>query len=206
MEKIHSSHSKKELQEIIEVFELNIANYKNMNKKDISHSLMYELSKIDNIIEDDEFFFIKNKSELMDYLINPDSSKSLTIKEKAEVMEIAKYVMMYCKNSYYLSHSPFLDWNEMYEKVKHISQYGDIPSVRKAVDGFNKDPRMLELGECIEVSMSSRCRKKMERKRRMVQKQKVSLKVRHGSFPFDLTKDIESMRLAKAPWTIKDLS
>ncbi len=101
MEKIHSSHSKKELQEIIEVFELNIANYKNMNKKDISHSLMYELSKIDNIIEDDEFFFIKNKSELMDYLINPDSSKSLTIKEKAEVMEIAKYVMMYCKNSYY---------------------------------------------------------------------------------------------------------
>ncbi len=93
----------------------------------------------------------------------------------------------------------------MYEKVKHISQYGDIPSVRKAVDGFNKDPRMLELGECIEVSMSSRCRKKMERKRRMVQKQKVSLKVRHGSFPFDLTKDIESMRLAKHPWTINDL-
>jgi hypothetical protein len=202
MEKIHSSHSKKELQEIIEVFELNIANYKNMNKKDISYSLLYELSKIDNIIEDNEFFFIKDKAELMEYLINPDSSKSLTIKEKAEVMEIAKYIIMYCKNSYYLSCSPFLNWEDMNVKVKYIAQYGDIPSVRKAVESFNNDPRMIELGENIVVSMSSRCRKKMERKRRMVQKQKVSLKVLHGTFPFDLTKDIESMRLAKAPFNI----
>jgi len=205
MEKIHSSHSKKELQEIIEVFELQIADYKNMNKKDISHSLMYELSKIDEIIPDDEFFFIKNKAELMDYLLHPDSSKSLTIKEKAEVMEIAKYIIMYCKNSYYLSYSPFLNWEDMYEKVKHIAQYCDIPSCRKAVDCFNKDPRMLEKGENIEMIMSSRCRKKLERKRRMIQKQKVSLKVRHGSFIFDLTKDLESMRLAKAPHSIKDL-
>lgn len=202
MEKIHSSHSKKELQEIIEVFELKIANYKNMNKKDICHSLMYELSKIDEIIEDNEFFFIKNKAELMEYLIHPDSSKSLTIKEKAEVMEIAKYIMMYCKNSYYLSYSPFLNWEDMYEKVKHISQYGDIPSVRKAVDGFNKDPRMLETNQKIEVVMSSKCRKKIERKKRMIQKQKVSLKVRHGTFVFDLTKDLESIRGAKAPYNI----
>lgn len=203
MEKIHCSHSKKELQEIIEVFELNIADYKNMNKKDICHSLMYELSKIDEVVEDDEFFFIKNKSELMEYLIHPDSSKSLTIKEKAEVMEIAKYVMMYCKNSYYLSYSPFLNWEDMYDKVKHISQFCDIPSCRKAIEGFNKDPRMLDMNDKIEMIMSSRCRKKIERKKRMIQKQKVSLKVRRGTFPFDLTKDIESMKNAKAPWSIQ---
>jgi hypothetical protein len=99
MDKIHSSHSKKELQEVVEIFDLNIANYKNMNKKDISYSLMYELSKIDDIKEDNDYFFIKNKEELMEYLINPDSSKTLTIKEKNEVMEISKYIMIYVKNS-----------------------------------------------------------------------------------------------------------
>ncbi len=182
MEKIHSSHSKKELQEIIEVFELNIANYKNMNKKDISYSLMYELTKIDNIPEDNDFFFIKNKTELIQYLVNPDSSKTLTIKEKNEVMEIAKYIIMYCKNDYYLSHSPFLDWDDMFDKVKYIADYGDIPSVRKAVDGFNEDPKMISMGKCIGVQMSSRCRKKLERKKRMIQKQKNSLKIARGKF------------------------
>lgn len=182
MEKIHSSHSKKELQEIVEVFDLNIANYINMNKKDISYHLMYELSKIQDVKEDNEYFFIKNKDELMQYLVNPDASKSLTIKEKNSVMEISKYIIMYCKNDYYLSHSPFIDWDDMYEKVIYISNYCDIPSCRKAIDAFNKDPKMISMNKKIEYIMSSRCKKKLERKKRLIQKQKNSLKIRKGKF------------------------
>lgn len=187
MEKIHSSHSKKELQEIVEVFDLNIANYINMNKKDISYHLMYELSKIENVKEDDEYFFIKNKEELMQYLVNPDSSKTLTIKEKNSVMEISKYVIMYCKNDYYLSHSPFIDWDDLYDKVVYIADYGDIPSVRKAIDGFNKDPKIVDMNKKIEYIMSSRCKKKLERKKRLIQKQKNSLKIRTGKFLVDFS-------------------
>lgn len=181
MESIHSSHSKKEIQEIIEVFDFNICNYKNMNKKDVSYHLMYELSKIDNIEPDNDFFFIKNKKELIEYLVNPDSSKNLTIKEKNSVMEIAKYIMMYVKNGYYLSYSPFLDWDDMYKRANYIKDYGDIPSVRKAIDGFNTDPKMINRDK-IKYIMSSRCKKKLERKKRMVQKEKIALKIKKGVF------------------------
>ena len=200
MEKIHSSHSKKELQEIIEVFDLNVANYTNMNKKDICNSLIYELSKIDDIKKDDDYFFIKNKTELIEYLINPDSSKSLTIKEKNNVMELAKYIMMYVKNGYYLSQSPFLDWDNMYERVIYISEYGDIPSVRKAVDGFNTDARMIDRDK-IQVLMSSRCKKKIERKKRLIQKEKIALVFKRGKYVVDLGADYSGIK-PKRPFQV----
>ena len=200
MEKIHSSHSKKELQEIIEIFDLNVVNYTNMNKKDICNSLIYELSKIDDIKKDDDYFFIKNKTELIEYLINPDSSKSLTIKEKNNVMELAKYIMMYVKNGYYLSQSPFLDWDNMYERVIYISEYGDIPSVRKAVDGFNTDARMIDRDK-IQVLMSSRCKKKIERKKRLIQKEKIALVFKRGKYVVDLGADYSGIK-PKRPFQV----
>ena len=169
MEKIHSSHSKKELQEIIEVFDLNVVNYTNMN-------------------------------ELIEYLINPDSSKSLTIKEKNNVMELAKYIMMYVKNGYYLSQSPFLDWDNMYERVIYISEYGDIPSVRKAVDGFNTDARMIDRDK-IQVLMSSRCKKKIERKKRLIQKEKIALVFKRGKYVVDLGADYSGIK-PKRPFQV----
>ena len=182
---IHSTHSKKELCEIIEIFELQISNYRNMNKKELSKYILYELSKVKDIMEDNEFYFIKDKAELIDYLVNPDSSKSLTVKEKAKVMELAKYIIMYVKNDYFLSQSPFLDWDDMYEKAIFIADYGDIPSVRKAIDGFNTDPKLINK-EKIEYIMSSKVKKKLERKKRLVQKQKVSLSVKKGPFIIEL--------------------
>ena len=124
MEKIDKSHSKKTLCEIIEIFDLKIANYINMNKKELSKSILYELSKIDKIKEDKDYYFIKDKGELMEYLVQPDPSKSLTVKEKDEVMNLAKFIIIYCNNNYYLSTSPFLDHDDMIKKAKDISAYG----------------------------------------------------------------------------------
>ena len=86
---------------------------------------------------------------------------------------------MYCKNGFYLSHFPFLDWDDMIEKAKHIRQYGDIPSVRRAIELLNKDPK---LNEKIEVLMSSRCRKQLERKKKQKQKFYGGLQVTKGKF------------------------
>jgi hypothetical protein len=186
VDNIHSSHSKKELCEIIEIFDINVCNYRNLNKKNLSKSLLYELSKIEEVKEDDAYYFIKDKSELYEYLVNPDSSKILTIKEKNKVMELAKYIIMYVKNDYFLSQSPFLDWDDMFNKCIYIKDYGDIPSVRKAINMFNTDPRMLNRPK-IDIIMSSRCRKKLERKKRLVQKQKVLLSIKRGKFIIELS-------------------
>ena len=95
MDTIHTSHSKKELMEIIEVFDIKVVDYKNLNKKQLSKQILYQLSIVDGIKEDNDFFFISNKKELVEYLINPDSSKVLSVKEKDAVMELAKYMIIF---------------------------------------------------------------------------------------------------------------
>jgi len=179
MNKIHTSHSKKTLCEIVEIFELNVVEYSKLNKQQLSKQLLYQLSVIDQIKPDNDYYFIKDKQELIEYLTNPDCSKTLSVKEKDEVMELSKYIIMYCKNGFYLSHSPFLDWDDMIEKAKHISQYGDIPSVRRAIELLNRDRK---LNQKIEVMMSSRCKKQLQRKEKQRQKFVGGLKVKRGKF------------------------
>ena len=183
-DKIHTSHSRKDLLEMIEIFNLQIADCKEMNKKSLQHHMMYELSKIDEIVEDNEFYFIQNKDELLQYLIHPDSSKTLTVKEKEKVMELAKYIIMYCKNGFYLSHSPFIDYDDMIKSAKFIANYGDIPSVQKAICHINKDQK---LKEPIELMMSSKCKKRNERKKRLVQKHRGGLEIKKGIFVIDFS-------------------
>ena len=86
---------------------------------------------------------------------------------------------MYCKNGYYLSHSPFLDFDDMIVSAKRIADYGDIPSVRKAISALNKDNKLIIK---IDVLMSSRCKKKLERKKRIKQKFQGGLEIKRGSF------------------------
>lgn len=179
MEKIDKSHSKKTLCEIIEIFDLTVCDHQNMNKKELSKSILYELSKIDKIKEDNDYYFIKDKAELMEYLIQPDPSKSLTVKEKDEVMNLAKFIIIYCNNDFFLSTSPFLDHDDMMKKAKYISAYGDIPSVRKAIDKLNQDPKVKKP---LNVFMTTKCKKKIERKKRLIQKQKNILTIKRGTF------------------------
>ena len=175
MSKIHTSHSKSELCEICEIFGINIADIKKINKTAISKHLLYQLSIVQEIKEDNDYYFIKNKKELMDYLINPDSSKTLTVREKGEVMELAKYIIMYCKNGFYLTHSPFLDYDDMIK---------NIPSVKKAIEGLNLDTK---LKKKIDIIMSARMRKKMERKKRLNSKYYGGLIVKTGNFVVDFS-------------------
>ena len=86
---------------------------------------------------------------------------------------------MYCKNGYYLSHSPFIDFDDMILKAKHIANYGDIPSVRKAIEALNKDSKLLN---SIDIIMSSKCKKKIERKKRVKQKYQGGLTIKRGNF------------------------
>ena len=107
--KIHSSHSKRELCEICEVFDLNIEGYKDMIKKELAPSIIYKLTTIDDIKSDDKFYYIENKKELLEYLTTPNQSKQLTIKEKDKIMIDSKKIIQYCNNGYWLVGSAFED-------------------------------------------------------------------------------------------------
>ena len=179
MSSIHQSHSRKELSEITEIFNLNVTNYNKLNKKDLAKSLLYQLSTISEIKEDNDYYFVKNKQELIDYLVNPDCSKNLTVKEKTEVMDLSKYIIQYCKNDFFLSYSPFLDYDDMIKKAKYIAGFGDIPSVRRAITLLNKDTK---LSNKIDVIMSSRTKKRLERSKRVKQKFMGGLTFKRGKY------------------------
>ena len=92
--KIHNSHSRKELFDIISVFELPITNRNEFNKAQIQMKIIDCLSYFDKINPDLEYFFIENKEDLINYLEYPNPHKTLTIKEKDEVMSKSKRIIV----------------------------------------------------------------------------------------------------------------
>ena len=96
--KIHNSHSRKELFDVIAVFELPIPNRNEYNKSQIQIKIIECLEYFDKINPDLEYFFIENKEDLIKYLEYPNPHKTLTIKEKDEVMSKSKRIIGYCRN------------------------------------------------------------------------------------------------------------
>jgi len=177
--KIHVSHSRKELLELCEVFELDIPNYKELLKKDLCQAILYKLSTIDDIKPDNDFYYIENKQELIEYLTTPNQSKNLTIKEKDKIMLIAKKIIAYVNNGYWLTTSEFDDWDNLMKKANEVARYGDIPTCRRAITLLNED---LKMDKKIEIILSPRVKKQIEKKEALKKKLAGHFQVKKGKF------------------------
>jgi hypothetical protein len=169
---IHSSHSKKELVDISSVFDLGIPDIVDLNKSELVKEMIYVLEPLEEIPPDDSYFFIENKQELMDYLKNPNQSKLLTIKEKTEIMTIAKNIILYCKANYFMARSGYYDFQQLYESALKISKYGDIPSVRRALGMLQHDPKMAGY-QNIEPVISKKTQKQLRDKKDMKRRSQI---------------------------------
>tara|TARA_R110000868_G_scaffold17556_6_gene76782 strand:+ start:1933 stop:2490 length:558 start_codon:yes stop_codon:yes gene_type:complete len=164
--KIHTSHSRKELIQIIQQFNIDITNCNDLPKKEIQILLSNKLIEMpdDSFKEEDEYFFVKDKTELLEYLAKPNQSKILTIKEKDNVMLTAKKIISYCKNSYYLTPYNYETFEDLLKEAEYISKFGDIPSCRRAINMLNQDPK---LDHKIEVVLSKRVKKELQKKEQL---------------------------------------
>tara|TARA_R110000822_G_C15169936_1_gene479157 strand:+ start:51 stop:611 length:561 start_codon:yes stop_codon:yes gene_type:complete len=176
--RIHPSHSRKELFDIISVFELPIKNRNEFNKAQIQMKIAECMDYFDKINPDMEYFFVENKQDLINYLEFPNPHKNLTIKEKDEVMNRSKKLINYARNNYYLMPSSYMSFEEVYTDAVHISKHGGIPSVRKAIELLNKDSK---LAYPIEVKIPKRVENQIKRKKKTKQSA-VPLFVKHGKF------------------------
>ena len=165
MIKIHTSHSRKELIQIIQQFKIDIPNCNDLPKKEIQVLLSNKLNDLDDEIkEEDEYFFVKDKNELVEYLSKPNQSKILTIKEKDQTMLTAKKIISYCKNSYFLTPYNYETFDDLLTEANYISKFGDIPSCRRAINMLNQDPK---LDHKIEIVLSKRVKKELEKKEQL---------------------------------------
>ena len=176
--RIHNSHSRKELFDIFSVFELPIVNRNEFNKSQIQMKIIETLDYFDNINPDMNYFFCETKEDLIRYLENPNPMKTLTIKEKDEVMSRSKKILNYCRNNYFLMPSSYMSFDDVYNDAVYISKHGSIPSVRKAIEGLNKDPK---LAYPIELKIPKRVENQIKKKKKIKQSQ-IPLYIKRGSF------------------------
>ena len=125
-----------------------------------------------------DYFFIETKEDLIKYLEFPNPHKTLTIKEKDDVMARSKKIINYARNNYYLMPSSYLSFDEVYTDAVHISKHGGIPSVRKAIELLNKDPK---LAYKIEVKVPKRVENQIKKKKKLKQSN-IPLYIKRGKF------------------------
>ena len=183
--KIHTSHSRKELLQVIKSFNISIENCEDLPKKDISILLSNKLMVMeDTNFEDDDYFFVSSKEELIQYLSKPNQSKILTIKEKDCVMITSKKIIGYCKNSFFLTPYNYESFEDLLKEADYIRKFGDIPSCSRAINMLNNDPKV-EVP--IEIIISKRTKKELEKKERVKLNSipKATIKTGHFIVSFD---------------------
>ena len=123
MFQIHKSHSKNDLIDLINLLHLPVVFSHSDNKKTIHEKL----------------------DSLKVFLSNKNPKKNLTIKEKQEVMSIAKFIINYCKSGHNLDSSmKYKSYQEIKDDMDYIKQFGDIPSVRRCCKLLKDDINMKE--------------------------------------------------------------
>ncbi len=176
---IHHSHSKKDLIEIIECFELNeIEDYRDMLKDDLRTELSEYILGLEYLKPDNQHFFISNVDELISYLMNPTPKQLLTNVELEKVSIITKNIIYYCREcSYCLPASNYDEIDEVIEDGIYISKYGDLPAVRRALRLLNGDDK---IDVSIEPILTKRMRVKLKRLDDLKKSNTGRLKVKHG--------------------------
>jgi hypothetical protein len=155
--KIHPSHSKKDLVDYIEKNNINIIDPDKLNKK----QLINQLDKLENI----------------EYLIQPNQLKNLSVKDKNNIMKLSKQIISLYKNGFLFNQSFFKDKEEVIKVAEKISIYGDIPSVRRAVKMVNDQFRTK-----IKCKISENVQEVLDHKQKIKDLAKPKFDVKYGKF------------------------
>ena len=137
---IDKSHSRTDLVELINDLNLPIVHSHQDNKASIQDKFKECMLKKFEI--QDNFYKIKNKEDLISYLENKNPKKTLTIKEKQNVMLICKKIIQYCKSDFDLTITDYKDQRDLIDDMHYIKSFGDIPSARRCCRLINEDPKM----------------------------------------------------------------
>lgn len=133
---INTSFSKKELINIIVLFgfNTNISELDYLDKGQIKCLLKDYIEQIESDEEFDENeLYIDDKIELKNYLQNYNQHK-ITISQKNKIIKISKEILWFIKNKRFIY---FKDYQHLFNECNNIAQYGDIPSVFKAIKKIN---------------------------------------------------------------------
>ena len=181
---IHNSHPRKDLIEIISLFEFPIDDYEFITKLQLSKLLWKQLQKKVKIKPDNEFFFVSDITDLKNYLINVSPRQSFPVKIQDEIFEKTRNLIFYCKTcEYSLVSSVYNDIDDVIKDAEFISCFGDNPSVRRAIRLLKEDPKISE-NEVPVAVITQKMEKRLLRQKEGKKKEKptTGLQIKHGLF------------------------
>lgn len=174
---IHKTFSKTDLIDIINHLGLPVVFSHQDTKKNIQ-------DKIKSIMKDDfeikkNYFNIDTKDQLVVYLEKQNPRKSLTTKEKNDVMSISKFIINYCKAGFDLDCSKYNDIQEIIDDMDYIKQFGDIPSVRRCCKLLKDDVKLQ--GITFKPYISPQVQKTLDDKKINKSVTYTNIKIRHAT-------------------------
>tara|TARA_R110000824_G_scaffold33007_1_gene106260 strand:+ start:489 stop:1034 length:546 start_codon:yes stop_codon:yes gene_type:complete len=178
---IHPSHSRKDLIEVCEVFNIEIEDLYDLQKISLVSLLSAELDSIDYLEPEYEFYFVNDIEELKRYLSEPNQTKNITIATKEKVIKDSRRIVSYCQSGYELF-PHFQSKTEVFECSKVVAEHCDISTCRRAIKLINEDRSMPSK---IEAIISNRVKKQLERRALMKKTTRGQFRTRTGSFLLD---------------------
>ena len=141
----------------IEKNNINIIDPDKLNKK----QLIIQLEQLDNI----------------EYLTQPNQLKNLSVKEKNIIMKKSKQIISLYKNGFIFHQSFYKNKDEVIKEAIEISEYGDIPSVRRAIKMVNNQFRIN-----IKCKISEHIQESLDQKAKIKDLSKPKFNVKYGKF------------------------
>jgi len=157
---IHNSHSRKDLLELSDIFNVRIEDKYDLSKKELADAFWTSLQSMRTIEPDEQYYFLESKDELIEYLKNPHQTKSLTIQDKQEIIKFSRYIIYYCDHGYNLD-PHFETLQDLKQIAEYISNYGDIATCRRALKLLSLDKK---INPPIVPVISKRVQKELEEK------------------------------------------
>jgi hypothetical protein len=161
---IHKSFSKTDLIDVINHLDLKVVHSHQDNKHSIQEKIT-ECLKGSIDIKKDNFYNIDNKDGLITFLKSTNPKKTLSVKEKKNVMTIAKHMIQHYKNDYNIALSKYENYRDMKDDMDFIKQFGDIPSVRRACNLMNQDKYFISEGVKFEPYISPQVKIELDEKK-----------------------------------------
>ena len=175
---IDKSFTKKDLCEIISLYEMDIEDYLDLNKATIQNEIISYL-KYNKISFIKDFPDINSSEDLKKYLSKVKPNNELNYKKKQEVIKTAKLLIQYCKSGYSLALTNYKSVDEIYDNGIMVGSYCDIPTCRRAIKLLNDDPKIRNK---IAMKMSSKVRMELESKDKIKTDLTPKLRVLKGRF------------------------
>lgn len=117
--KIHQSYSKKDLVKII--------NENNINCIDLKLTRYDIIKELEKLEDKYDFKFLEKEN----------NNKSLTIKQKNDIIFRAQTIISLQKNGFNFDKSFFNSEEQLFRECNYLANYGDISSVRRAIKFVN---------------------------------------------------------------------